>query len=359
MGVGLASDIELLESLPLDYPAFAERQHRWIRGDWQIGAWALGAVLVGDGQLRRNPLSILNRWRILDNLRQKSGAGGLAAAAGIRNVLLRCSGVWSILLGVAIVVPALVPVLDRWSRHLEGSVYGWQGAADDLKRAFVMIAFLPHQAWLSADAIIRVLHRKLFSKLNLLEWKTADAAEERTPVAAGGQSAADADHLRDCGSALAVARRTWRVPVFIRIPWLVDRLAAARAVAGGSRQGYLDTSRSGRSENAELRQLARRTWRYFDDLVGPQSHWLPPDNSQLALRVEVARRTSPTNIGLWLNSALAARDFGYITTDDFVRRCSATMETLDKMERYEGHFLNWYDLDDTDATAAAICLDRG
>ncbi len=59
----------------------------------------------------------------------------------------------------------------------------------------------------------------------------------------------------------------------------------------------------------------------------------------------MARRTSPTNIGLWLNSALAARDFGYITTDDFVRRCSATMETLHKMERYEGHLLNWYDLD--------------
>jgi len=115
--------------------------------------------------------------------------------------------VWSIVLGVAIAVPALVPVLDRWSRHLEGSVYGWQGAADDLKRALVMIAFLPHQAWLSADAIVRVCHRKGFSKLNLLEWKTADAADQadRFPPAAAA-SASDQRLPRDA-SPVTVAIR--------------------------------------------------------------------------------------------------------------------------------------------------------
>ncbi len=149
------------------------------------------------------------------------------------------------MLGVAIVIPALVPVLDRWSRHLEGSVYGWQGAADDLKRAVVMIAFLPHQAWLSADAIVRVLHRKLFSKRNLLEWKTANQAEE------GRQSQLEANRRQMqiiaviAAVALAVARRPWRVHFFIRIPWIVDLFALARAVAGGSRQGYLDPARSG------------------------------------------------------------------------------------------------------------------
>ena len=59
------------------------------------------------------------------------------------------------------------------------------------------------------------------------------------------------------------------------------------------------------ADRAMLHRLARQTWRYFDDLVGPQTNWLPPDNYQEALRVEVAPRTSPTNIGLWLLSALA------------------------------------------------------
>ncbi len=92
-----------------------------------------------------------------------------------------------------------------------------------------------------------------------------------------------------------------------------------------------------------LRSLARRTWRYFDDLVGPESHWLPPDNSQLALRIGVAQRTSPTNIGLWLTSALAAADLGYLGIDQLAERLEHTMETLGKLERYEGHLLNWYD----------------
>ena len=97
------------------------------------------------------------------------------------------------------------------------------------------------------------------------------------------------------------------------------------------------------AETLFLRSVARETWRFFDDLVGPESNWLPPDNTQLALRVEVAQRTSPTNIGLWFTSALAARDFGYLTADEFCLRCSRTMATLARMERYEGHLLNWYD----------------
>src|SRR5687767_1989505 len=92
-----------------------------------------------------------------------------------------------------------------------------------------------------------------------------------------------------------------------------------------------------------LRQSARRTWRYFDDLVGPDSNWLPPDNSQEALSVVVAQRTSPTNIGMWLASAVSAYDFGYLTADQLVARCTSTISTLEKLERHEGHLLNWYD----------------
>ena len=105
----------------------------------------------------------------------------------------------------------------------------------------------------------------------------------------------------------------------------------------------LGGNRIGIADRHFLRRLARRTWRYFDDLVNDDTHWLPPDNSQLALRVEVAQRTSPTNIGLWLTSALAGVDFGYLTLDDFLHRCTQTLATLDRLERYEGHLLNWYD----------------
>ena len=100
----------------------------------------------------------------------------------------------------------------------------------------------------------------------------------------------------------------------------------------------------GREDRAYLRQVARETWRFFDDFVGPETHWLPPDNSQEALRIELAQRTSPTNIGLWLLSALGARDLGYLTTGQMVERSLATLDTLERLERHEGHFFNWYDI---------------
>ena len=93
-----------------------------------------------------------------------------------------------------------------------------------------------------------------------------------------------------------------------------------------------------------LRGTARRTWRYFDDFVGPQTHWLPPDNFQEAPARELFLRTSPTNIGLWMLATVAANDFGYITLDDVAARNLATLETLDKLERFDGHLLNWYDI---------------
>ena len=121
--------------------------------------------------------------------------------------------------------------------------------------------------------------------------------------------------------------------------WLISPLLL-RWLGNPARRSQPQLSRSG---TLYLRRLARKTWRYFDDLVGEPSHWLPPDNSQVALRVEVAQRTSPTNIGLWLVSVLSAYDFGYITADDLTRRTTATMDTLERLERYEGHILNWYD----------------
>ena len=94
-----------------------------------------------------------------------------------------------------------------------------------------------------------------------------------------------------------------------------------------------------------LREVARQTWRFFDDFVGPGTAWLPPDNYQVSHQDRVAHRTSPTNIGLWLLGVLAAYDFGYVACDDAVRRVGETLSTIEGLERHEGHFLNWYDIE--------------
>ncbi len=251
------------------------------------------------------------------------------------------------MVGLAIVIPGFAPLLDRLARHIQGSVRGWQGAADELVRAMVSIAFLPHQAWLSVDAIVRVAYRRFVSRRYLLQWQTAESA--------GAQADRHARViLREMflvsGLSLALtivlfAKHAFAPTSIFLALWMGS---PALLLWLGRPAGLSKQDRIGVKDKHFLRRLARRTWRYFDDLVNPGTNWLPPDNSQLALRVEVAQRTSPTNIGLWLTSALAATDFGYLTVTDFLSRCTQTMATLDRLERYEGHFLNWYKTDTLD-----------
>ena len=96
-------------------------------------------------------------------------------------------------------------------------------------------------------------------------------------------------------------------------------------------------------QRAFLRASARRTWRFFAEFVGPQDNWLPPDNFQEYPAPAIASRTSPTNIGMSLLADLAAYDFGYISAGEFLRLVENTLATMENLERYRGHFYNWYD----------------
>ncbi len=73
---------------------------------------------------------------------------------------------------------------------------------------------------------------------------------------------------------------------------------------------------------------------------------LAPDNFQEDPKPVLAHRTSPTNLGLYLLSAIAAHDFGWIGTHETVERMEATLETMNRLELFRGHFYNWYDTRD-------------
>jgi len=341
-GVGLAADIELFENLPLDYASYCKREHRWIRGDWQIASWVFPRVPAAGGGTAPNPLSAVNRWRVFDNLRRS-----LVPVASLLLLLLgwtisAAPVVWSLIVGLAIAIPAIAPLLDRLARHLQGTVNRWQGTGAEFVRAAVTIAFLPHQAWLAIDAITRAGYRLAVSRRHLLEWQTAaDAGSEGQRHASSTFQAMVAISAASFTLTVALAVRGAIAPTAaFLVLWIVSPALMRWLSQPALRMAHDALSRP---DTRYLRRLARRTWRYFDDLVCQESNWLPPDNSQLALRVEVAQRTSPTNIGLWLTSALAATDFGYLTIDGFLQRVEPSIATLEKLERYEGHLLNWYD----------------
>ncbi|MGI8424190.1 MAG: glucoamylase family protein, partial [Chloroflexota bacterium] len=348
--VGLATDVEVFDLFPSNYPAYASREHRWIRGDWQIAQWCTPWVPTAAGRLTRNRISMLNRWKIFDNLR-RSLVPPAAVALLAAGWLLFPAAAWlsTSLVALMLLLPLVLGLLT-WLLSQPGvalrpwrGTQGWKEQRPAWIRVAFQAAFLPHQSLVALDAIWRVFHRRALSRRSLLQWQTSGAAQ--TSGAGARRLEWQVGAVTLCAASLAVAvvaASASSLPAalpFIAL-WL---LAPAGLVwlSGRSPAHGLDPLPA--ADRAFLGRLARQTWRYFDDFVGPQSSWLPPDNYQAALQVEVAARTSPTNVGLWLLSTLAAHDFGYLTLDQMIERGAATFETLQRLERCEGHLLNWYD----------------
>jgi cyclic beta-1,2-glucan synthetase len=346
--VGFASDIELYDEFPQDYLSYTSRQHRWIRGDWQIAEWTLPRVPRPGGRRGPNPISWFDRWKILDNLRRSLvPAANLTLLVASWLVSSQMAGISFIVVGVQIIFAPLVEPFT-WATTRRGlKSFSLSKVRHDLVRAIVDASLLPHQAWLTLDAILRVGYRRLVSHRNLLEWTSAEVAQWNSP-----------SHVRMFVSLLGLAS-----VMGTAVGWAVERWRPSSLLAAGPWLalwlvspliGWLLTRRpEPRQQQMEvperdlrfLRRVARRTWGYFSDFVGDRTSYLPPDNYQVSHQNHLAMRTSPTNIGLWVVSALGAHDFGYLTIDGVIDRLTGTLKTVGKLERYEGHLLNWYDIE--------------
>jgi cyclic beta-1,2-glucan synthetase len=345
--VALASDIELYDEFPQDYLTYARRQHRWIRGDWQIADWILPYVPSRNGKRTPNRLSILNRWKIIDNLRR--------SLVPISLVTFLASG-WlysptvgalaSILAGFLILFLPLVQPVTWFTTPGGVGIFTLSELWHSVMRSVADAALIPHQAGLALDAILRVWYRRLISRKGFLEWTTVQMSGWK---AASQMRSFLLTQVLVSILSFAIGLALWlfqprsliAAAPFLSL-WFVSPLIVWR-LNTVPRQDVHEDALS-KKDRAELRQLTRQTWRYFDDFVGPDTHWLPPDNYQVSHQDELALRTSPTNIGLWMLSALGAHDFGYLTGDQTIERVDHTMETLHKVDRYEGHLLNWYDI---------------
>ena len=337
---GLVTDVELFESAPSHYGVAAARQHRWARGDWQLLPWILG---------RRMP--VVGRWKMLDNLRRTVLAPAAFLTLVVAWVMPGTSpAIWSGFILAAVAVPPLLPVLGGLlprGRGISKRSY-IRAVGRDLflagSQAGLTITMLTHQAWLMGDAIVRTLGRVYITHRRLLEWVTAAQAKAGLRLDLRGFC-----RRMGGGVALAVAAavavawwrpEAWPAALPFLLLWAVSP-AVARWISVP--RSTAPTQPLSASDARALRLIARRTWRFFTTFVGPEDHALPPDNFQETPSPVVAHRTSPTNIGLYLLSTVAARDFGWVGTLDAVERLEATLETLNALERFRGHFYNWYD----------------
>ncbi|MBM7581618.1 cellobiose phosphorylase [Caldicoprobacter guelmensis] len=346
---GLVTDIELIDGYPSHYVAYAMRLHRWVRGDWQLIPWLFSRIKDAKGNNVINPLNSLSKWKILDNMRRSLLPPAIFLALMLGMTTL--SGpiwLWVALGMVTMAFPLVIDVISNFlsgsrrtgpSTKLADALFGVRSLTWQIILSFV---FLAHQAYLMVDAIARTIVRVAFTHRNMLEWVTAADAERSFK----GQLA---DFWRKMWPATAVATfflvwvilfnpGLWVPAILLSTLWGLSPLIAYRI----SRPKQKRVPTLSQEQILRLRLIARKTWKFFEDFVGSEDNWLPPDNYQEDPPVGIAHRTSPTNIGLYLMSVIAARDLGYITTLETIERVERTLSTIEKMEKLEGHLYNWY-----------------
>ncbi|QNI32366.1 glycosyl transferase [Alloacidobacterium dinghuense] len=343
---GLATDIEVIDDYPSHYSAYTRRKHRWVRGDWQIVQWLLARVPDESGRYVRNPISMISRWKIFDNLR-RSLVEPLTMILLVAGWLGLPGGAlyWTMATLVLMFLPTFVQLVFSTGRALASEQQGAmrEAFAGFLQSAFITflnLTFLPHQTMLAIDAITRSLVRRFITGQRLLEWETAAEAEDSTR------------RITPVDRYLAIIPLSAIILAVIILALDPKSLAVAAPVLllwgfSGSITLWLNHApREQRQhlsadEDAFLRQHAARIWRYFYQFGGESHNYLIPDNVEEDGLFEAAR-VSPTNLGLLLNARQAACEFGFLTVPEFTELTHASFATIARMDKLRGHLFNWY-----------------
>ncbi|MDD4952674.1 MAG: glucoamylase family protein, partial [Desulfovibrionaceae bacterium] len=345
----MASDVLLYENFPSRYLADVSRRHRWIRGDWQIARWLMPRVPGPGGKTLANPLCALSKWKILDNLRRSLVQPGLALLLALGWTVLAPAWVWTALAaGMVLTAPLVTALGSLFRRHGDIPLYlHLKDKALDFGRGLILallaLVLLPFEAFFSLDAVIRTVARLAVTRKKLLQWTPASVALRRAKANIAGYCRAMwfcPASAAGVGAALVLVRpgALYAALPLLGLWTLAPAVAWRLSVTAPPHRAKLN-----RDQRVFLRKLTRRTWRYFEMIVGPLDNWLPPDNYQEDPVDVIAYRTSPTNMGLSLLSNLAANDFGYIPVSVLMERTSKAFLTMNKLERFKGHFYNWYD----------------
>ncbi|MEO7343522.1 MAG: glucoamylase family protein, partial [Methylotenera sp.] len=362
----LVTDVDFVEEFPASYTIDASRRHRWIRGDWQLAGWLLPRVPMASkscepsesnriqNNREQNPLTALSVWKIFDNLRRSLVPpsllvvllGGWLFAAGP-------AWLWTLLVLTIVFLPSMLgssfefirkPKERDWLVHLMAT---GKSAYHSMQVSALTIVLLPYDTLICLDAIMCSGLRMLFTKRGLLMWHMPSY------VSRNARSTLP-DFFREMWVAPVLAvtlslvlafsfNASQSVEFFTCVPVLLLWLLSPVIAWWISKPFAPLVADLSDKQQVFLRTTARRTWRFFAEFVSPQDNWLPPDNFQEYPIPVIASRTSPTNIGMALLANLTAYDFGYITAGELLQLTENTLASMEKLERYHGHFYNWYD----------------
>lgn len=349
----LASDIELYDDFPSKYFVHSKRQHRWIRGDWQIIPWIPPYVPNKNWNYYKTVISPLGRWKLFDNLRRSLVAPALMALMLLGWGVFPGDAIkW---LGIALLVvafPVAANLAQAFIIPARNIAIGShvRGIGRDLfkilRQTFFTFVFLPHQALNSLSAISITLYRRFISKKNLLEWETAASAEKRISVSLVGAVREMSTSLSL--TALFVVAGSMLEPesTYVSVPVLALWLTSPFFAYYLSKPPTRESKELDPAEREYLNRIAFDTWKYFKTHLTEKYNYLIPDNLQIIPEPVVAERTSPTNISLSLLSVTSAYDLGFIPLSKAMQLLDKITDSLSSLEKYQGHFINWYGTDD-------------
>ncbi|WAG69542.1 cyclic beta 1-2 glucan synthetase [Clostridium sp. CF011] len=333
----LVTDVEFIDGYPAYYNSSCMRLHRWTRGDWQLLPWIT----------KHSPINKISKWKIFDNLRRSLLAPSITILLilALGGILPDGTDKWVIAAFVAVLAPILFDVSEAVVSPAAGiSLSGKiQNGSMAIEQIFLIICFIPFQAYMMLDAIIRTLYRIMVSKKNLLEWQTAADVEVKL-----GKKLKNFIAFMWIESAISLlilflAFNSSLSIGFLSIPSCVLWFLSPVIAYVISRDRSLETFKMMVEEKIFLRKLSRKTWAYFEDFVNDENNWLGPDNYQEDPPNGLAQRTSPTNMGMELTSNIVAYDLGYIGIMEVTQRIEKIMTSIEDMVTYKGHFYNWYD----------------
>ena len=346
----LVSDLELVDSYPSKYNSFMARLHRWIRGDWQLLPWLSRRIFNKKGEKIQNPLTYVSIWKIVDNLRRSLMAPslmillflGFTVLPGTSHFWLGlCIGTLGLPFGLALAGHCLSGEfnVDRIKRHITG----FFGIKAMIFQFVLSVVFLPYQAFMVLDAVLVTLVRVLITKKNMLVWVTSADSDK-------GQKNSLRSYLVTMGISVLEGLTLVALTAFVKPESLVISLVLFAIWALSPLLAYYiskddnqDEEKLEHSDLEDLRKIARKTWRYFEEFANRKNNYLAPDNYQEEPHKGIAYRTSPTNIGLGLLASLSGRDFGYKGIVETIQDLSNTVTTIEQMEKWNGHLYNWYD----------------
>jgi len=329
---GLLTDVMLLDGYPSRYIPYILRNHRWIRGDWQIISW-----------LKSRKLNVISKFKIYDNLRRS-----LVSTFGFIGIILGSINMSISILSISVLSIIITYILDIVNyiifkeSYIEGAVYAHKKFSKDLNnvaisaiRGVLGISFLPYEMYKNLDSIIRTIYR-LTNKTKMLEWITAEEGDKNSKTSLGSY------YIEMKINIFFGILSLFFINVIINIMgflWIIGPCIAWYISLPRNRKAGVKEK-----DKIYLDEIGKRTWSFFESYITEGNNYLITDNYQEDRVKKIVDRTSSTNIGLEFLVIISAYDLGYIKYKEAVEYINKIIGVINQLSKWNGHLYNWYNI---------------